>query len=398
VSTATPNYDEIAMRLNGATHVTDVTPADGDGVLRDVQAFLLDYVAYPTLEAALAHTLWIAHTHLMDVWESTPRLAFLSPEPGSGKTRALEVTELLVPRPVAAISATPAYIFRKVADPEGPPTLLWDEIDTIFGPKAKENEEIRGVLNAGHRRGATAGRCVVHGKTIETEELPAYCAVAIGGLGNLPDTILTRSVIIRMRRRLPQESVKPFRRRIDGPPGHALRDRLQAWTESVRHRVRETWPEMPHGITDRDADVWEALLAVADAAGGPWPDLARVAAVTLVTQRAAATASLGVRLLTDLRQVFGSKEGMSTREILDALHLVDESPWGDLRGKPLDARKLSSLLRPYDIQPTTIRVGTGPLKGYRRESLHDAWLRYLVPPPTPHASVTAVTSGTEERL
>ena len=86
----------------------------------------------------------------MERWESTPRLAFLSPEPGSGKSRALEVTELLVPRPVHAVNTTPAYLFRKVSDEAGLPTILFDEIDTVFGPRAKENEDIRGMLNAGH--------------------------------------------------------------------------------------------------------------------------------------------------------------------------------------------------------------------------------------------------------
>src|SRR5262249_13789413 len=156
---------------------------------------------YPSAHAQLAHTLWIAHTHAMAAWESTPRIAFLSPEPGSGKTRALEVTELLAPRPVEAVNTTPAYLFRKVADPKGLPTILYDEIDTLFGRKAKDNEETRGMLNAGHRRGAVAGRCVTRGEVVETEELPAYCAVALAGLHNLPDTLFTRSVVIRMKRR-----------------------------------------------------------------------------------------------------------------------------------------------------------------------------------------------------
>ena len=136
----------------------------------------------------------------MDRWEFTPRLAFLSAEPASGKTRALEITELLVPNPVVAVNVSPAYLFRKVGSEQGV-TLLYDEIDTVFGPKARENEELRGLLNAGHRKGAVAGRCVVRGKNIETEEIPAYAAVAMAGLGWLPDTILSRSVIIRMRRR-----------------------------------------------------------------------------------------------------------------------------------------------------------------------------------------------------
>ena len=133
-------------------------PASGAALLNDVHAFLGRFVAYPSEDTHIAHVLWIVHTHLMDAWESTPRIAFLSPEPGSGKTRALEVSELLVPRPVEAINVTPAYLFRKVGNPEGRPTILFDEIDTVFGPKARDNEEIRGLLNAGHRRGAVAGR------------------------------------------------------------------------------------------------------------------------------------------------------------------------------------------------------------------------------------------------
>jgi hypothetical protein len=219
---------------------------DGADLLDKVRTFLCRFVAYPNEQSAIAHTLWIAHTHLMDEWESTPRIAFLSPEPGSGKTRALEITETLVPRPVEAINATPAYLFRKVSDPRGLPTILFDEIDTLFGAKAKEHEEIRGILNAGHRRGAMAGRCVVKGKTVETEELPAYCPVALAGLGALPETILSRSVIVKMRRRAPNETVEPYRRRLHSPDGNALRDQLAEWAEQTANTI--SWPEMPAGV------------------------------------------------------------------------------------------------------------------------------------------------------
>ena len=197
----------------------------GERILEKVYAFLGRFVSYPSDHAHVAHSLWCLHTHLMDRWDSTPRLAFLSAEPASGKTRALEITELLVPSPVAAVNVSPAYLFRKVGSEEGV-TLLYDEIDTVFGPKARENEELRGLLNAGHRKGAVAGRCVVHGKKVETEEIQAYAAVAMGGLGWLPDTILSRSVIIRMRRRHAGEHVEPYRRRIHSTAGYALRDSI----------------------------------------------------------------------------------------------------------------------------------------------------------------------------
>jgi hypothetical protein len=330
---------------------------------------------------------------MMDAWESTPRIAFLSPEPASGKTRALEITETLVPRPVESVNATSAYLFRKISDEEGPPTLLYDEIDTVFGPKAKDNEEIRGILNAGHRRGATAGRCVLHGKTICTEELPAYCAVAMAGLGALPDTILTRSVVVRMRRRAPAETVEPYRRRIHAPQGNAIRERLAEWARSLVGSIGAAFPDMPPGITDRDADVWEAMLAVADAAGGDWPARARAAAVALVADGRRSAPSLGVRLLADLRAVFGDRAAMPTEDIIKALVSIDEAPWADLRGKSVDPRRLANYLHPYGVRSRNIRADNGVVKGYAREDLHDPWTRYLGSPPGPDKSATSATSA-----
>jgi hypothetical protein len=364
----------------------------GDALLADVQAFLGKFVAYPSDNERVAHVLWIMHTHLMDAWESTPRIAFLSPEPGSGKTRALEISELLVPNPVEAVNVTPAYLFRKVGSDQGRPTILYDEIDTVFGPKAKDNEEIRGLLNAGHRRGAVAGRCVVKGKIVETEEISAYCAVALAGLGGLPDTILSRAVVVRMRRRSPDERVEPYRRRVHESEGKALRDRLSRWAGLIVQRVTGAWPVMPDGIKDRDADVWEPLLAVADAAGGDWPKRARVAAVTLVTLAKESTPSLGIRLLSDLRHVFGNADVQATETILRALHALDESPWADIKGKPLNDRGLAVRLRPYEIKPKVVRIGDTTHRGYTREDFHDAWQRYLGPPP--RGNVTPVTPET----
>jgi hypothetical protein len=369
-------------------------PVDGAELLDLVLDFLTRFVAYPSLDAAIAHTLWIAHTHLMAEWTSTPRLAFLSPEPGSGKTRALEVTETLVPRPVASINATPAYLFRKVSDKDGRPTILYDEIDTLFGPRAKDNEEVRGLINAGHRRGATAGRCVVRGKVIETEELPAYCAVALAGIGNLPDTIISRSVVVRMRRRAPSENVDAYRARVHAPEGNAIRDLLIKWAVSV-YGIGEAWPVMPEGVTDRNADVWEPLLAVADAVGGAWPERARVSAVSLVSALRRDTPSLGLRLLTDLRILFDDLEAIHTPEILSALWKLDESPWHEMKnGKSLNSTGLANILRPYDIRPKQVRIGGISSKGYRRMDIKDAWDRYL--PPSQRVAETPETNETDD--
>jgi Protein of unknown function (DUF3631) len=247
-----------------------------------------------------------------------------------------------------------------------------------LGPKAKENEEIRGLLNAGHRRGAVAGRCVVRGKTVTTEEISAYCAVALAGLGWLPDTILTRAVVIRMRRRAPSEKVTAFRRRVHAPEGEALRRRLAAWAAKVVDPMAAARPEMPLGIEDRNADVWEPLLAIADAEGGDWPQRAREAAVALIGAARDAEPSLGIRLLADMKTVFEAlgKSALATSAIIDALIALPESPWGDLKGKPINDRGLARRLQQYGIKPKVVRVGESTPRGYLKADFHDAWLRY----------------------
>lgn len=349
-----------------------------DDLLGDVHEFLGRFVAYPSEHAQVAHTLWIAHTWLMDCWDSTPRIAFLSPEPGSGKSRCLEVTGPLVPRPVHAVNVSTPYLFRKISDDAGLPTILYDECDTVFGSRtSSENEDVRGLLNAGHRKGATAGRCAIVGKTVVTEDWPVYCAVAMAGLNDLPDTLMSRSVVVRMRRRAPSERVEPWRARLNEPEAEQLAERLSGWAASVKNRV--TWPDMPNGIEDRNADIWEALLAVADVAGGEWPERARVSAVSLVSLLRAANVSLGVMLLRDLRVIFAAKgvDRISTEDLLDSLHKIEESPWSELRGKPLDPRGLARYLGKYEVKPKQVRIGERTLKGYELGDLLDPFSRYL---------------------
>ncbi|MFD4117076.1 DUF3631 domain-containing protein [Streptomyces niveus] len=370
-------------------------PIDGAALLNEVEAFHRRFNVFPREAAYVAVTLWDAHAHLLDAFDSTPRIAFLSPEPGSGKSRALEIIETLVPNRMVAAQASASAMFRSVAG-ENRPTILFDEVDTVFGPKAGDNEPLRGFLNAGHRRGVGMWRCVGDGANQTVQEFPSYCAVAMAGLGSLPDTILSRSVIIRMRKRAPNETVESYRQRLNEKEGNALRDRLAAWADTVREAIEGAWPALPEGVADRPADVWEPLLAVADAAGGAWPDRARAACVELVTaSKEDDKASLGIQLLTDLRDtVFCGADRMPTVVILERLNAMDDAPWGDVDGKPLNSRALSRMLGEYvtaankPVKPRSIRTSSGVPKGYYADDLADAWTRYC-PPPPPEAATSA---------
>lgn len=361
--------------------------------LDDVHDYIGRFCVFRDPHALVAVTLWAAHAHMVDKFHTTPRLMLSSPEAGSGKTRVLEVLDLLVPDPMFCLSASPAAIFRTLA--ARPITLLVDEVDAIFSRRGAEdaNEDLRAMLNAGYKRGASIPRCV--GPRHEVQQFQVFCATALAGLGDLPDTIMSRSIIIRMRKRAADERVEPFRTREQEAPGHALRERLAAWAVTVADACGAAWPALPEGIVDRPAEVWEPLLAVADAAQGDWPQRARQACVALCKVASDRRASLGVRLLADLRIIFGDAEALHTEVILERLHqgvdldpntpwkLDADAPWNDLHGKPIAARGLATMLKKYDVGSTKVKVGGESLQGYRREHLWDAWQRYLPSTPTP---------------
>jgi hypothetical protein len=232
------------------------------GLLNGVRAFIRRFVVLDDVQAD-AVTLWTAHTHVFDAFGCTPYLAISSPEKRSGKTRLLEVLELLVREPLPTANISDAALFRVIDARQ--PTLLVDEVDAVFGKKS-QREELRGIINAGYRRGATTHRMGgANNTTLQT--FSVYCPKAFAGIGDcLPDTITDRAIPIRLRRRTRDASVERFRLREVQPEGHALRDQLAAWLEPHFDHLADSRPQLPDEIDDRAQDVWEPLLAIAELA------------------------------------------------------------------------------------------------------------------------------------
>jgi Protein of unknown function (DUF3631) len=346
------------------------------GGLEDVVRFIRRFVVLSDQEAdALA--LWCAHTHALDAAEATPYMTVTSPEKQSGKTRLLEVLELLVREPLMTMNISDAALFRIVNDKQS--TLLMDEVDAIF--KARDREELRGMLNAGHRRGARAVR--MGGANNRTAEwFSVFCPKVFAGIGDcLPDTIVSRSIPVRLQRRLPDEPIARFRRREVAPEGEELRDRLIDWLEPQLHDLAQARPELPEALDDRAQDVWEPLLAIADLAGGDWPIRALRSAARLSGPEARADeeGSKTAILLRDIKIVFenGAGDRIRTSELIEQLSAIEESPWGDWYGKPISVHGLAKLLHPYRIKTLSIWVEGENARGYKREQFEDAWLRVV---------------------
>jgi hypothetical protein len=271
-----------------------------------------------------------------------------------------------------------------------------DETDSAFKSDKEYSEALRGILNAGYRRGGVASLCVKQAGDFELAEFPTFCPKALAGIGELPDTIADRSVRISLKRRAPSERVERFRLRTARAQAAPLRECLERWSNMAVAKLTELEPQLPSSLSDRAADVWEPLLAIAELAGGVWPGRAREAAIVLSGAAVEDGFSLGVRLLADIREALADRTSpIPTSELLEELTTVEEAPWGDLRGKPLDARRLAKMLRPYGIKPKVIRVGAATPRGYAPDDFTDAWLRYCSY--TPEISATGATGATKSQ-
>lgn len=384
-------------------------------LLNDIRKFITRYVWFPSDHYAVVVTLWIAHTWTVMAFYCTPRLILDSAEPGSGKTRVLELLALLCRSAKLTLSTTTAALYRRIAaaaDAERPPpTILQDESDAIFGKvTSPQTEDLRALYNSGYKRGATVDRCEGDAAKMRVKEFPVFAAVAFAGLsGRMPDTITTRAVTLHMRRRRPGDHVAEYRERDARLHATPLCDRLELWAdEVVVESLAAARPVMPSGVTDRAAEVWEPLLAIADHAGGHWPATARAACRFFVVDSAAEDEklSLGTRLLRDIRDLLAadSAAAMWSSDIIAKLTADPESEWRDLWGKPLDQRRLAKELGRYGVKSTNVRIGVGQSKGYTvtgPTGLQQAWDHWLIPPsdvptvPGVPPQVDAGRSGTD---
>jgi hypothetical protein len=356
-------------------------------LLEAVGALLSRYVVFRSTAQRTAVVLWIAHAHALDAFDVTAYLSVRSAEKRSGKTRLLETLTELVPRPWLTVQPTEAVLFRKIA--RDCPTLLHDEVDTIFkGPPTDRTEGLRAVLNSGCRRGATVDRCTGRDKE-KLAAFPVFCPKVLAGIGTLPDTVNDRCIPIALARRKRDEPVRRFRLREVQQEAGPIREALCVWAAAAVRTLRTARPDMPDGLLDRAEEVWEPLIAVADMAGAEWPTLARSAALELNSGESA-TESFGVLLLAALREVFEGEgvEKLLTADLLRALVKRETEPWAGWWGREVDlaredetprkpAMDLARHLKPFEVQPKKLRVGESTANGYERADFEDAFARYL---------------------
>ena len=386
--------DELQRLAAEAPTAEALARVDGAEVLDAVARFVRRFVVV-TPEQAHVVALWTAHTWAFEASDQTPYLAILSAEKRSGKTRLLETLGALVRAPWHAVQPSEAVLYRKIEKDR--PTLLLDETDALFSQRGDSRmEAVRALLNAGARRGVTVPR-VLDAKSDKLVDFAVYCPKALAGIGTLPETVGDRSLLIEMKRKRRSDSAERFRLRDVEKDARELRARLEAWTAPNVSRLRSARPSLPRELGDRAADGAEPLLALADFAGGPWPERARRSIVALAGERTEEDESDGVQLLADLRRVLAilvrTDGTIRTEKLLEELRALPESRWKKFgpRREEVDALDLARLLRPYGIRPGRMRDGESVVRGYAVPAFADAFERYLADPPQSEEAATPAT-------
>jgi hypothetical protein len=130
-------------------------------------------------------------------------------------------------------------------------------------------------------------------------------------------------------------------------------------------------------LSDRDADLWIPLFAISSISAPDKLAQLRRCAETLSATKAGDDAddSLPLKLLADIKTVWPEgQERCDTATLLEKLKALEESPWAEYELSP---RRLAKMLRPFDVEARSVRLGARVSRGYEYDSLKSAFSRYL---------------------
>jgi hypothetical protein len=351
-------------------------PIRGAWVVALAESVFDDYLILPKGVAFIA-ALWTIGTRIFRQFDCFPYLTVTSPTKRCGKTRFAEILELLCSHPLMSINISEAALFRSIQG-DDPPTIIIDEAEALRNRHLDRSQYLLSILQAGFREGAHVLRCV--GREHEVKKFSVYCPKVVLAIGNLPDTLMDRSLVISMKRHLKTEQVARFRRRLAAQQASGVVSAIVGWTEKNKSRVSECYHRQSlEFLRDREADIWEPLFAIASVAVPQRLEELKAIALQLSGEKASLDVdeSMGLRLLSDIRKIFhfARRKAITTAQLIDKLRFWPDDHWGE----DLTAISLSKMLRPFGISSKQLWIDDSNNRGYDVEDFKLVFERYLPP-------------------
>jgi hypothetical protein len=377
---ARPLYHYIEKSIGSASS----EPTSGDArlhipvdVVQVVRAFIRRFVVLQSADIELLIALWVIHTYAIDCASYTPYLHITGPTPECGKSRLLEVLEVLVHNPWLTGGSSKSSLMRTLQATH--PTLLLDEADTAL---SQDDDSLTNILNNGFQRGKAVS---VSDKDAAGNWTPTRFDVfgpkAISGIDDIRDTIATRCIRIPMEPRQKNQTVDRFRPLKIAGEATAIRQSISdALTGDVRNYLASVEPDMPEELKDRQQDVLEPLMAIADAAG--IGSEARSAAVTVMLAAKAERDDPKLDLLQDIQEYLSERPELTsfvtTEGLVGYLNAQKHRRWPTISPIGLTDHRLGKMLRSFKVDTNGRTTINGKkYRGYQRKQLEQVIAKYL---------------------
>jgi hypothetical protein len=336
----------------------------GQQILEEACQFINRFSVLPSRAAGYALPLFAASNWIYRSFTETPRFHISALTYGAGKTRVMKLTGLLCPNPVMMAKITGPALYH-IIDEMHPAPLQLDEADAIFA-QGQRAEDLRGILNAGYEYSGKVYR-VVKG---EAAGFPVYCPAMFAGKGKLPKSLEDRSVTIMMGQRRPGQHMDRFVPKMHDGMGRKIGLMLGAWATRIQGPAGDIlWDDPPEKLADRQVDILTPLYALAQMAGGPWPDrFTEIVDVLVLGGVSTDEVSPATALLAAIRDVWPQDtERLATHQLADLLAKQEdgEFAWPE----PVRTSELNARMRDLGIPPVPMRIGGTVMRGYDRASV-----------------------------
>jgi hypothetical protein len=197
---------------------------------------------------------------------------------------------------------------------------------------------------------------------------PVYGPIALAGIGSLPPTLLSRSVIVHIHRSFTKE------RYSSAEAANLIGTKVEEWAEQVNLNPDTLMP--PSISKGRGADNWRVLLSIADSLG--CGDIARDAALKFAGEEVPTNKRL--ELLHDARTVFNDVEYdvIPNYILLSKLAKLED---GLGEWSRLTVTMLGHMLNDFQIKNKPMRWSESQRlsRCYVRADFEPMWHKYLRP-------------------
>ncbi|MEI8054863.1 MAG: DUF3631 domain-containing protein [bacterium] len=319
-------------------------------------------------------TLWVFGSYCINAFGIFPKLLITSPDKRCGKTTVLSVLRSIVNKALVASNVTPSAMFRSIE--LWLPTLLIDEGDTFIN---NDNEDLRGIINSGHTRDtAYVLRTEGDSSNRRPKQFSTWTPMAIAMIKNPPDTILDRSLVIKLRRKLASERVTKWS--LDNfSKLTSLRQQLRRWSDDNLELLKNCIPNMPSNDNDRASDNWLPLFSIASLISAKWRIRLEEAFKSSNGNNDEDNENISTLLLIDIKKIFAeiNTDKIHSSDLVAKLIGLEDRPWSEYRhGKQITTNTLARLLSSFGIKPKQVYIAQNK-QGYYLSDFDDTFSRYI---------------------